>query len=194
MKNLFDIRDRVVVVTGGAGILGRSICAYLAEQGAKVVVLDRDEKAGSELVSSIRGKGGEALFLTTDVLNREALEANRDAILKAYDHIDVLLNAAGGNMGGATIAPDKSFLDLFPNFVDNFNKLLVEEARIYPKPGELLNTELRIFALIRLGVTDSARIAHFLSYSLTTVYNYRSKIRNRAAGNKDAFEQEVMKL
>ena len=89
---------------------------------------------------------------------------------------------------------DKSFLDLFPNFVDNFNKLLVEEARIYPKPGELLNTELRIFALIRLGVTDSARIAHFLSYSLTTVYNYRSKIRNRAAGNKDAFEQEVMKL
>lgn len=89
---------------------------------------------------------------------------------------------------------DKSFLDLFPNFVDNFNKLLVEEARIYPKPGELLNTELRIFALIRLGVTDSARIAHFLSYSLTTVYNYRSKIRNRAAENKDAFEQEVMKL
>ena len=68
MKNLFDIRDRVVVVTGGAGILGRSICAYLAEQGAKVVVLDRDEKAGSELVSSIRGKGGEALFLTTEAV------------------------------------------------------------------------------------------------------------------------------
>lgn len=89
---------------------------------------------------------------------------------------------------------DKSFLDLFPDFIDNFNKLLVEDARIYPKPGELLNTELRIFALIRLGITDSARIAHFLSYSLTTVYNYRSKIRNRAAGDKDTFEQEVMKL
>lgn len=89
---------------------------------------------------------------------------------------------------------DKSFLELFPNFIGNFNNLLVEDARIYPKPGELLNTELRIFALIRLGVTDSARIAHFLSYSLTTVYNYRSKIRNRAAGNKDTFEQEVMKL
>ncbi len=89
---------------------------------------------------------------------------------------------------------DKSFLDLFPNFIENFNRLLAEDARIYPKPGELLNTELRIFALIRLGVTDSARIAHFLSYSLTTVYNYRSKIRNRAAGDKEAFEQEVMKL
>ena len=121
MKNLFDIRDRVVVVTGGAGILGRSICAYLAEQGAKVVVLDRDEKAGEELVGSIRAQGGEALFLVTDVLNREVLEANRDAILKAYDHIDVLLNAAGGNMGGATIAPDKSFLDLE---IDAFKKVV----------------------------------------------------------------------
>ena len=112
MKNLFDIRDRVVVVTGGAGILGRSICAYLAEQGARVVVLDRDEsRARSSRARSVR-KGGEALFLATDVLNREVLEANRDTILKAYGHIDVLLNAAGGNMGGATIAPDKSFLDL----------------------------------------------------------------------------------
>lgn len=121
MKNLFDIRGRVVVVTGGAGILGRSICSYLAEQGAKVVVLDRDEKAGEELVGSIRAKGGDALFLATDVLKRETLEANREAILKAYDHIDVLLNAAGGNMGGATIAPDKSFLDLD---VDAFRKVV----------------------------------------------------------------------
>ncbi len=89
---------------------------------------------------------------------------------------------------------DKSFLDLFPNFIEDFNALLVEEGRIYPKPGELLNTELRIFALIRLGVTDANRIAHFLSYSLATVYNYRSKIRNKAIGDKDKFEQEVMNL
>lgn len=89
---------------------------------------------------------------------------------------------------------DKSFLNLFPDFIEDFNKLLVEEGRIYPKPTELLNTELRIFALIRLGVTDAARIAHFLGYSLATVYNYRSKIRNRAVGDKEIFEQEVMKL
>ena len=81
MKNLFDIRGRVVVVTGGAGILGRSICEYLAEQGAKVVVLDRDEQSGEALAASIREKGGEALFLVTDVLNREVLVANREAIL-----------------------------------------------------------------------------------------------------------------
>ena len=89
---------------------------------------------------------------------------------------------------------DKSFLELFPHFIEKFNALLVDEAKFYPKSGELLNTELRIFALIRLGVTDSSRIAHFLGYSLATVYNYRSKIRNKALGDKDLFEQKVMSL
>ena len=89
---------------------------------------------------------------------------------------------------------DKSFLELFPHFIEDFNRLLVEDGRIEVKPGELLNTELRIFALIRLGVTDTNRIAHFLGYSLATVYNYRSKIRNKAVGDKDRFEQEVMKV
>lgn len=121
MNELFSVKEKVVVVTGGAGILGRSICSYLAEQGAKVVVLDRDERAGNELVGSIRTKGGEALFLATDVLDRAVLEENRERILAAYGCIDVLLNAAGGNMGGATIAPDKSFLDLE---VDAFRKVV----------------------------------------------------------------------
>lgn len=89
---------------------------------------------------------------------------------------------------------DKSFLELFPHFIRDFNNLLTEEGKIEPKPGEILNTELRIFALIRLGVTDANRIAHFLGYSLATVYNYRSKIRNRAKGNKENFEQEVINL
>lgn len=89
---------------------------------------------------------------------------------------------------------DKSFLELFPNFIHDFNNLLNEDGKIEPKTGEILNTELRIFALIRLGVTDANRIAHFLGYSLATVYNYRSKIRNKAKGDKDNFEQEVMRL
>lgn len=89
---------------------------------------------------------------------------------------------------------DKSFLELFPHFITSFNQLLVEEGRLYPKSGELLTTELRIFALIRLGVTDSNRIAHFLGYSLATIYNYRSKMRNKALGNKETFEQDVMNL
>lgn len=89
---------------------------------------------------------------------------------------------------------DKSFLKLFPNFITAFNDLLVEEGRIYPKSDELLTTELRIFALIRLGVVDSNKIAHFLGYSLATIYNYRSRMRNKAVGDKDRFEQDVMNL
>ena len=89
---------------------------------------------------------------------------------------------------------DKSFLDLFPNFVQDFNNLLTDEGKIILKSGEQLNTELRIFALIRLGVTDATRIAHFLGYSLATVYNYRSKLRHKAKGDKDTFEREVMNL
>ncbi|WP_418992076.1 SDR family oxidoreductase [Alistipes sp.] len=121
MKNLFDIRGKVVVVTGGAGILGRTITDYLAREGARVAVLDRDREAGDELVRAIRAAGGEALFLETDVLNREVLVENREEILSAWGSIDVLLNAAGGNMGGATIPPDKSFLDLE---IDAFRKVV----------------------------------------------------------------------
>lgn len=89
---------------------------------------------------------------------------------------------------------DKSFLELFPDFIVSFNHLIETEAQIKPKSGELLTAELRIFALIRLGVTDSNRIAHFLGYSLTTIYNYRSKMRNKARCNKEDFEEQVMRL
>ena len=89
---------------------------------------------------------------------------------------------------------DQLFLTLYPNFVEKFNALLKPEAAILPKKGELLTTELRIFALIRMGETDSTKIAKFLNYSLTTIYNYRSRVRNNALGDKETFEQKVMKL
>ena len=76
----------------------------------------------------------------------------------------------------------------------DFNKLLNEKDRITPKPGDLLNTELRIFALIHLNITDSTRIAEFLQYSLTTIYNYRSKVRNKAVGDKNEFEAAVIRI
>ncbi|NLJ21457.1 MAG: hypothetical protein GX429_10150 [Bacteroidales bacterium] len=87
---------------------------------------------------------------------------------------------------------DITFLQLFPNFVEEFRKLLVDEELIQLKHGQLLNTELRIFALIRLGITDSVKISHFLRCSLSTVYNYRTKMRNKALGNRDEFELKVM--
>lgn len=89
---------------------------------------------------------------------------------------------------------DTTFLRLFPTFVDDFNALLREEEAIVPKKEGHLNTELRIFALIRLGITDSVKIAQFLRYSLTTIYNYRTKTRNKAAGDRNKLEEEVQKI
>jgi len=89
---------------------------------------------------------------------------------------------------------DTIFLNLYPSFIEDFNSLLREEEIILPKKNELLNTELRIFALIRLGIDDSVKIASFLRYSLRTVYNYRTKVRNKAIGDREEFENLVKKI
>ncbi|WP_281227531.1 DUF6377 domain-containing protein [Flavobacterium aquiphilum] len=89
---------------------------------------------------------------------------------------------------------DKTFLQLYPNFIRDFNALLIPEEAIQPKEGEQLNTELRIFALIRLGIKDSAKIAVFLRYSVSTIYNYRSQLKNKSAGPRDEFEDKVMQI
>lgn len=89
---------------------------------------------------------------------------------------------------------DHAFLELYPGFVEQFNYLLRDDEQMVVKSGELLNTELRIFALIRLGITESPQIAEFLRYSVTTIYNYRTKVRNKARITRDNFENEVMKL
>lgn len=89
---------------------------------------------------------------------------------------------------------DNTFLQLFPSFVEDFNALLTEGEQIYPKGNERMTTELRIFALIRLGITDSVKIAQFLRYSVTTIYNYRTKVRNKAAADRDLLERKIMEI
>ena len=89
---------------------------------------------------------------------------------------------------------DKVFLNLYPTFVTDFNALLKDDECIVLKSGALLNRELRIYALLRLGITDSGKIANFLRCSTSTVYNYRTKMRNKAAVNRDEFEDEIMKI
>lgn len=112
MKNLFSVKDKVVVITGAAGILGTAMVRHFAEEGAKVVVLDRNEAAGNRLVDEVNAKGQTALYLYSDVLDKPTLESNYQAIMDRFGQIDVLINAAGGNMAGATIAPDKTIFDL----------------------------------------------------------------------------------
>ena len=88
---------------------------------------------------------------------------------------------------------DETFLALYPDFVEQFNALLQEPARINPPKGRL-TTELRIFALIRLGVDDSKKIASMLDYSVSTIYNYKVAVKNAALGARDNFENEVKKI
>lgn len=89
---------------------------------------------------------------------------------------------------------DAIFLHIYPDFVNDFNTLLLPEERIEPKKGELLNTDLRIFALVRLGINDSVKIAELLHCSPQTVYNNRLKIRNKAIVAKENFAEQVQKL
>lgn len=89
---------------------------------------------------------------------------------------------------------DTIFLNIYPDFINDFNSLLQEDQKIYPKPGELLNTELRIYALIRLGITDSIKIAEFLHCKPQTVYNNRFRVRNKAIIDKKNFAQTVRNL
>jgi hypothetical protein len=89
---------------------------------------------------------------------------------------------------------DNIFLGLYPTFVFEFNTLLSKNEQIILKSGCLLTRELRIYALLRLGITDGTKIAGFLRCSLSTIYNYRTKMRNKAALNRDQFENMVMKI
>ncbi|MCH5235119.1 MAG: hypothetical protein J1E16_07475 [Muribaculaceae bacterium] len=88
---------------------------------------------------------------------------------------------------------DEAVLNLYPNFVEKFNSLLKPEERVELKPKEMLNTELRVFALIRIGITDSEKIANFLRCSLSTIYTYRSKMKKKAL-NPDTFEQDLSQI
>lgn len=125
-----------------------------------------------------------------NTLNKKAVEKKLDElykILKSREMIDNELKELYENF-------DNIFLHLYPNFVEEFNSLLTEEERFVLKPNELLNVELRIFALIRLGITDSSKIASFLHYSANTIYSYRTRVRNKAAVPREEFESLVMKI
>ena len=125
-----------------------------------------------------------------NTLNKKAVEKKLDELykmLKSHDMIDNELKELYDNF-------DNIFLHLYPSFVEDFNSLLLEEERFTLKSNELLNTELRIFALIRLGIVDSSKIASFLHYSANTIYNYRTRVRNKAAVPRDEFEFLVSKI
>ena len=89
---------------------------------------------------------------------------------------------------------DRTFINLYPDFVEEFNALLADGEAIVPKGDDILTPELRVFALIKLGITESSKIATLLHYSANTVYNYRAKIKNKARGDRELFEEAVQAI
>lgn len=110
--DLFSLKGKNAVVTGGTGVLGQVMCKGLASAGASLAILGRRKDAAEKLAYEIKSSGGKAIAVSADVLNKEQLLSARTSIQKELGSIDILINAAGGNMAGAVIPSDKNFFDL----------------------------------------------------------------------------------
>lgn len=149
--NLFDLSGRVVVMTGATGVLGKSISSYLALQGARIAILVRERStlAGEALAEDIRAKGGDAASFVADVMDKASLEAAYDKVIEKYGRVDVLMNAAGGNMPAATVSPDKTIFDLDTDAVKTVSDLnlfgtilptmVFAKAMAQQKSGSIIN-------------------------------------------------------
>ena len=113
--NLFDLNHQVAIVTGGTGALGTAMCLGLAQAGARVGVLARRRDAAERVVATIEAGGGTAVAVSADVLKVDELAAARDLVLERWGRIDLLVNAAGGNVPAATVSETHSFLDVTPD-------------------------------------------------------------------------------
>ncbi|MBD2519466.1 SDR family oxidoreductase [Nostoc sp. FACHB-973] len=112
LHQLFSLKDQVAVITGGSGVLGGAMARGLALAGARIVVLGRNEARADAVVADITANGGESMVVLADVGDRSQLEIAKDSILKHWGQIDILVNAAGGNIPAATITGDATFFDL----------------------------------------------------------------------------------
>jgi NAD(P)-dependent dehydrogenase (short-subunit alcohol dehydrogenase family) len=112
MKNIFDVSGKVIAITGGGGILCGTMAKALAEGGAKVAVLDLSEAAAGKITNEIRAKGGTAIAVPCNVLDKAGIERARDKVIAEFGRVDVLINGAGGNKKEATTSPEMPFFDL----------------------------------------------------------------------------------
>lgn len=152
MNELFSVKDKVIVMTGGTGVLGHCISVYLAGQGAKMVILGRNTEAGNAIVDEMASAGGEGLFLKSDVLDADSMQKVCDTVIERYGRVDSLLNAAGGNMPGATIAPTGTFFDVN---IAEFEKVLNVNLT-----GTVIPTQIFLKPMVEAG---SGSIVNFTS-------------------------------
>lgn len=123
LENIFNLQGKVALLTGGGGVLAGAIGSGLAKAGVKIVFADIAPEHAEEAAERIKKEGGKAIGIESNVLNVASLERTRDEIIKEYGTIDILINAAGGNMPGATIPPDKTVFDLDINDLDKVSDL-----------------------------------------------------------------------
>ena len=120
-NQLFSLTAKTAIVTGGTGVLGHAMVKGLSQAGANVVILGRRKQVAEDLAREIHSTGGNAIAIQADVLNREQLLKAQKEILAEFGSVDILVNAAGGNLPGAVIAPEKNFFDLS---LDDFGKVV----------------------------------------------------------------------
>ncbi len=111
-QSLFDVRDRIAVITGGSGHFGRAMAHALAQVGANVAILGRNVESAQSVATAIQAEGGIALAIACDVMSRASLEQSQEQILSAFGQVNILINAAGGNSPAATTSTVQSFFDL----------------------------------------------------------------------------------
>lgn len=115
-NNVFDLSGKVAVVTGGTGVLGAAMCHGLADAGASIVVIARDQAKIDHTVAALRESGAKAMGISADVLDQAALERAAQQVIDAHGKVDILVNGAGGNKPEATAVPgQRTFFDLLPD-------------------------------------------------------------------------------
>jgi len=166
MKIDFDIKDKVAVITGGAGILCAEMAKGLAAHGARIALLDLMEDKAREVAEDIKHSGGNAIALGCDVLNKESIQSAAQAVLDQYGTVDILINGAGGNKADATTGGDKAFFDVpeeAVKWVFNLNLM-----------GTILPTQVfgKIFAERKAGcVVNISSMAAFTPLTRTLAYS-----------------------
>ncbi len=165
-KISFDLKNKVIVVTGATGALGGEVAKYFAVQEAKVVFMGRKQETLDEIVSPLIEKGLNVLAVQGDVLDMEALKAARNKILEAFGTIDVLVNAAGGNVAGAVIQPEQSFFEMSINDFSTVTELNLQ-GTVYPTMvfGEIMKENKKGVVLNFSSMAADRAITRVVGYS-----------------------------
>lgn len=165
IHSLFDISGKTAVITGGTGVLGSAMAIGLADAGVNTIVMGRRSDAGEKLVNEISGRGGKARFVQADVLDADQLLKAKNVILGEFGKIDILINAAGGNLAGAVIMPQQNFFDLNMN---EFGKVVDLNLT-----GTVLPTKILCEEMVKSGKGVIINIASMASYRpITRVVGY----------------------